>query len=235
MNSPNVTFEVFTQGDLEFLYTRWVSGKFDLSDMLNTIAPHLDHSQLSRYQRIKNTLKQEEFVLSRALIHQKFPELQIKFLPSGKPIFPKSHLGSISHHKNHAILATAYNQETRFKGLGVDIEKTVVSTKLIPKIAPQENLLSLSKNLNLSEEETLAVIFSAKESTYKAAPCSLQRELTFSNVVATECTFLTEGHGELILESTLRPAKISFGTKIRANYQFLNKGNHPLLLTYVIF
>lgn len=95
-------------------------------------------------------------------------------VPIGKhrePIWPSSLIGSISHSEPYSIAAVQPQTDT-FSGLGLDIQSLVasdtqhqISATILTK--QDESLLTQGFS-NLSESQLFTIIFSAKESFFKA-------------------------------------------------------------------
>lgn len=84
------------------------------------------------------------------------------------PIWPSDWVGSISHSKGQVVAVLGRRSE--YAGLGIDLEALIENpnSALQTQICSEENELEeLKLGLNLSEEEALTLIFSAKESLYK--------------------------------------------------------------------
>ncbi len=119
------------------------------------------------------TKRKAEYFAGRYLAKQAFAQHGIKAFdlrsdPRRCPLWPNGLVGSISHTKNIAICAIA--EQTRINALGIDLEFWIKkqSENLIKStvINPQEE--QLLKGSGLVFNQALTLIFSAKESLFKA-------------------------------------------------------------------
>ena len=107
------------------------------------------------------------------------------FIPVGKkrePIWPAGVLGAISH--TTACATTVVTNDPEIKGLGIDIENLVgteTMEKICSHIMPLEAGNILEQN-GISQEEAFTLIFSLKESFFKAAYPQVQRYFDFDAV-----------------------------------------------------
>ena len=135
-------------------------------------APIVDLQKRLQYCNIENfhPNRQTEFLLGRVCASKAY-ELhfgsELLTLPTSvdrSPVWPKEVIGSISHSQNWVGAAVSSNQT--LLGIGIDFE--VIGRA---KLALSRYIRS-SKDLNthhlLSSNELLTLIFSAKESLYKA-------------------------------------------------------------------
>ncbi len=86
-----------------------------------------------------------------------------------QPLWPEGIIGSISHTASLALAAVA-KDSGRLCGLGIDIE-SVLSSKQTEEVIDgviQREEYGLLRQATLSVEEALTIIFSAKESLFKA-------------------------------------------------------------------
>lgn len=110
-----------------------------------------------------------------------FPE----FIPVGKqrePIWPETTLGAISH--TTACATTVVTKDPEVKGLGIDIENLVntdTMEKICSHIMPKEAGTILEQE-GLTQEEVFTLVFSVKESFFKAAYPQVKRYFDFDAV-----------------------------------------------------
>ena len=88
-----------------------------------------------------------------------------------QPLWPLNFTGSISH--TNQLAAAAVLKEKDAKGVGIDIESFVSDDSLAALIetivTPNERIVLLENEKKLTERELMTLIFSAKESFFKAA------------------------------------------------------------------
>lgn len=162
MKKLNVWNELFRKAAFNSLDRRMdilgeaalVSSKIIFSDAVNTFHPE----------------RKKEFIMGRVCACQSFKECfgeDLLNLPANtdrSPVWPSKAVGSISHNKNWAGAAVAKSSD--LIGLGIDFE-------LIGRAKPEiSSHITTGHDLvnhpSLSEEELLTLIFSSKESLYKA-------------------------------------------------------------------
>lgn len=110
------------------------------------------------------------------------PELQIPIDDNRRPQWPLGTLGSISHSRDRAIAIAA--RDTDFSGLGIDCE-TLLSDTAAAEIAPwvvQRNDLSCKIEVSLSYGLWVTLIFSAKESLFKALAPTHKKYIDFGQL-----------------------------------------------------
>lgn len=130
------------------------------------------------FEKISSQLRKDEFLNTRFLLKGIFSGHEVTREPSGRPVFPPSYSGSISHKKGNVVIAASKSTSH----IGVDIEQLSLPLKLIKKIAPNENLEKLEKQSGMAPDRILALCFSAKESIYKAVSGTLSSPISFHNV-----------------------------------------------------
>jgi len=134
--------------------------------------------------------RKAEFVAGRtvandALERLGYSDFSIKIGELRSPVWPESVVGSISHSDNAAVAVAACISEQH--ALGIDIQP-VVSTETLNEIShliigsDEKKILS---ELGLDEERQLTVIFSAKESLFKAIFPYVRHYLEFSDAKLT--------------------------------------------------
>ena len=111
-------------------------------------------------------------VCAREAITRLRPGLSISALPQdadGCAIWPEGLVGSISHSADFATAAVALRRDAR--GIGVDIEP-VMSREAVADVARlvalEVETRRVEQGANLSSLEALTLVFSAKESLFKA-------------------------------------------------------------------
>lgn len=165
--------------------------------------------------------RQIEFLAGRLCAKRCLEDLDLSPPPSiginedRSPIWPKMVIGSISHTDG---LATAIvGPASQLESLGIDREKLILSATppLIQHICiDQEELESLARKLRLSPEQALTLIFSGKESFYKALHPILKQFFGFHAARVTATNNL-DVQIELVTELSNR---FTMGRKWALNY-----------------
>jgi len=106
------------------------------------------------------------------------PDVEVPVGSEGEPIWPPGVVGSLAHRRGYAAAAVA--PRSRLRGLGIDVE---IDAALSPGAArrvcaPAE--LAAAEATGLAAAST--VVFSAKESVYKAVYPLTRRRLTYGDV-----------------------------------------------------
>lgn len=127
--------------------------------------------------------RKDEYVLGRMCASKAFENclgLELLSLPSHKdrsPIWPIEVVGSIAHDKNYVGAAVA--KKSDLIGLGIDFEEMGrTKMELSSHIRSNEDL---KYHVDFSEEELLTLIFSTKESLYKALYPLVQKFFGFED------------------------------------------------------
>ncbi|WP_300002847.1 4'-phosphopantetheinyl transferase [uncultured Cedecea sp.] len=119
--------------------------------------------------------RKAEFLAGRWLARQALASLGLEncFVPrneDGIPQWPSGIMGSISHNSDTALCAVHYEQGTG--GVGIDIESWISPTLASDIhhiiVSPQEKTVLLDKSTAVTFNYMLTLIFSAKESLFKA-------------------------------------------------------------------
>jgi enterobactin synthetase component D len=163
--------------------------------------------------------KKAEFVASRMAIKELFSKLNIsdplpQRITAQSPVWPASYLGSISHTKGVAVVAMA--SSSNLKGLGLDcerLERCQQVENIWTKISTHEEREFFHKN-RWRDAYWKLILFSAKESLYKAAYPLVQQYFGFEQA---QVIALNPQSQELVLRSDFLTAKIP-GTTIHARY-----------------
>lgn len=132
------------------------------------------------------------------------PEYATMAIPIGEnrePIWPFGIRGSISHTKRYA--AAAVSHMSLVHGIGIDVErwmKPEAPTKLGAHITLPDELAPLVEASGLTASEVLTIVFSAKESLFKALYGGVGRYFGFHDARITR---LDNGTFEGRLENSL--------------------------------
>lgn len=132
------------------------------------------------------TKRKAEFLAGRVCARHALEEMgQIGDVPIGcnrQPVWPENVVGSISHTNQTAIAIVA--KQDHISALGIDIEHTVdakTGEDMISQIINDDERAFIQKNGQL-DREMLTMIFSAKESFFKAAYPSIQSFFGFDAI-----------------------------------------------------
>lgn len=150
--------------------------------------------------------RKEEFILGRVCAseaHRLLTGEELLSLPRGldrSPVWPVGIVGSISHDQNWVGAAVA--KESNLLGIGIDFE-VLGRTKLelARQIRTKEDLLTAG---SLTDEELLTLIFSAKESLYKALYPSTRVFFGFEAACVREISFVDQSF-EIELMQNISP------------------------------
>lgn len=137
-----------------------------------------------------SAIRKSEFHLGRAAANECLEKMGFAPTPpvpqgfDRAPIWPEGVIGSISHSGRWAVAAIGRNHEVRM--IGVDIERTrpMSVDRLSGRIATDEEaeLLKLHQESDNDFPFMQTVIFSAKESIYKAFFGTLNIKLKFADI-----------------------------------------------------
>ena len=128
----------------------------------------------------------------------------------GEPIWPKGIVGTITHTGDIAMAAVAWRKHTN--GIGIDIEKlnTKVSFEISRKICTLNELEWVTEKKDEADSR-LKMIFSAKESVFKAFYPIEKIYLDFMDAELTWNSLLQGFHGRLLKKA---------GSKYPVDYTF---------------
>ncbi len=130
----------------------------------------------------------QEFQLGRLCAYEAYYKLtgkELYSLPSGdnrEPLWPADVVGSISH--THEWIAAAVARSNVVLGLGIDLEGMGRAKSDLSRYITNE--YDLSTHPDFSSEELLTIIFSAKESLYKALFPSVNKFFGFEAAAVTD-------------------------------------------------
>lgn len=106
----------------------------------------------------------------------------------GTPVWPSNYTGSISHTSDQAVAVLLLNSHLSVKGIGIDIEQVVYSDLLeeadMIGTKPEFQLL---KEANIEMRLATLLLFSLKESVYKALFPIVGTFFDFLDVDLTSC------------------------------------------------
>lgn len=181
-----------------------------------------DVSLYLKESRYENTLKtahperRKEFILGRICASRAYYEVERENLlelisnEDRSPAWPSSVVGSISHSKEWVGAAVA--KASDLIGLGIDFE-TIGRAK--PEISSHiKTEEDLKNHPDLSEEELLTLIFSSKESLYKALHPIIKKFFGFQDAAVKEIN-VENGSFVIVLLTDLSD---NFGPKTRHEF-----------------
>lgn len=152
-------------------------------------AEHFLSSKIELPFSLKNAgaKRQAEFLAGRlcaqqAMIFLRYPVSDIGIAEDRSARWPRPLLGSISHHREAACCALAHRG--RYRGVGVDLEllfSAELADSISYLIAKESELRHLSVP-DVSFACMLSLLFSAKESLFKAVSPIVQRYFDFLDV-----------------------------------------------------
>lgn len=155
--------------------------------------------------------RKNEFLLGRVCAYKSYEQLtgkELLSLPAHKdrsPEWPSNIVGTISHNQYWVGAATAFASE--LIGVGMDFE-VMGRTKL--ELAKQiRSERDIKTHPSLTDEELLTVIFSCKESLYKALYPTVKKFFGFEDAALCEIDLV---NGTFIIE-LLSELSLNFGPK----------------------
>lgn len=126
---------------------------------------------------------------------------------NGCRIWPYGTVGSISHKNKIAVSIASY--KSIFCGVGIDLEN-ISSHKNIMEAAPeflsQEEHKIICDLDALNYTAAMYVVFSAKESAYKAISHFIKSSLIFSQLIVSGISSKTRSYGECRINSMYKEA-----------------------------
>ncbi|RBO83868.1 4'-phosphopantetheinyl transferase family protein [Marinomonas aquiplantarum] len=105
----------------------------------------------------------------------------------GAPIWPSKYLGSISHTDNEAVAIVIESAKLSIKGIGIDIERVQSATQLQDReLIGEAAEYDLLRKVGFDENMAILVLFSLKESVYKALYPSVKQYFDFLDAELVE-------------------------------------------------
>ena len=183
------------------------------------------------------TKRKAEFLAGRicaakALDDHGHPTRHVGIGAHRSPLWPAGVIGSISHNAEYA--AAVVVADTAFAGIGIDTE-TIVNDELravleLQAASAQEIAILLAQGQGFSANSLLTVIFSAKESFFKAAYTQAKEYFGFDAVRLV--TFdQVEQRLQFRIVQTLSP-KLMAGTLFDAYFDFL--GDNAVITAVIL-
>ncbi|MCE2573303.1 4'-phosphopantetheinyl transferase family protein [Motilimonas eburnea] len=178
--------------------------------------------------------RKAEFVAGRALAlamlqHAGCPCTDIPIGEHRSPVWPQGWLGSISHTDDMAIAAIVPTSEVNL--LGLDVENLIADSQvdsLMPLfVSPTEQ--ALLADTGLSTQAFATLVFSAKESIFKAIYPRVKTYLEFSDAMLTAIDIAKgEAYFKLCAEGEAR-----FGSALALKVNFLFEAGRVYTLVCV--
>jgi enterobactin synthetase component D len=162
------------------------------------------------------------------LKHLKSDSTDVKIGEQRNPVWPKGYIGSISHTSNLALCSAGLVKE--YKYIGIDLENwidayTIEQIKDTILSSKEESIL---RKTDIDFEKAFTLVFSAKESLFKALYSKVGHFFDFS-VAEVYRVSLSEGAFELVLLQDLHPS-LKSGRKFKGYFQTINES----VFTYIV-
>lgn len=165
--------------------------------------------------------RQAEFLAGRyaatqALIKLGRIDCEIPIGKNKSPVWPKGIIASITHTSSKAICAAATTEDIQYVGIDLENFLTPRTADNIKSIVLVEQEYDLMRSMGLDFEVALTLVFSAKESIFKALHPYVKRYFDFSSVrlsgfyPAKDCI-------EFTLTKYLAPEYVA-GTKVSGHF-----------------
>ncbi|KJY78338.1 4'-phosphopantetheinyl transferase family protein [Vibrio nigripulchritudo] len=161
--------------------------QFDVSQYLDS---HSSELAIELPQEMNRAVpkRKAEFTAGRVVAREALQDLGVTHtkLPIGEhraPIWPKGYLGSISHTDNLALATVARDSEVSMLGLDVEnlIDESQVQTLMPMFVSDAE--MDWQQTSGLTPQQFATLIFSAKESAFKAIYPYVKNYLEFSDSI----------------------------------------------------
>ncbi|MDN2662332.1 4'-phosphopantetheinyl transferase superfamily protein [Psychromonas sp. 14N.309.X.WAT.B.A12] len=167
------------------------SNRFN-NDQFNTLEIPLPCSLDNAVAKRKSEFLAGRYLAKIAMKHLGVEGLNIPIDEHKAPAWPAGLLGSISHSKNTALCVITKSQNHNF--IGIDIEhwlSTSDANSLVNNIVVDQSEYQIMLP-HISFEQAITLIFSAKESLYKAIFKAFSHYVDFDVAMVTELDFTTK-------------------------------------------
>ena len=186
----------------------------------------LSRAEIANADQFKHPIRRHEFLIGRLLLHALEPKLgPVLRDASGMPNWPKDFLGSISH--KGGCVAAALVSAQAYRGIGIDLEiPSEMPLNVIEHVCRGDEILLLKEP---KMQETLTLIFSAKESLFKCCYPTTQIWFGFH-----EAQFLANNEETRTFSIKLLknlPPFFHSGQVFHGAYRHYEWGKHRFLLT----
>lgn len=167
----------------------------------------------------KETYLAGRLAVQLAQSSQNFPLFDVIRGNDGAPIWPTNYIGSISHTDNEAVAIVVEPAELAIKGIGVDIERVQSAAQLQDRaLIGEPKEYDLLRKAGFDESMAILILFSLKESVYKALYPYVKRYFDFLDAELVE---LEEHHCCIRTKATLSDL-VPAGFLVKARYQIQN-------------
>lgn len=179
-----------------------------------------------RDQLKKSVVKrQAEFLAGRYAADQALEKIgyincDVPIGPNRSPSWPKGVVSSITHTSNQAVCAVATDENIQY--LGIDLENVLTPqiAEEIESIVLNRQEYDLIKSAHVSFELALTLVFSAKESIFKALYPHVKRYFEFDSAQLSYFC-LEQGYIEFTLTEDLTSEYVA-GTKVSGHFVIEN-------------
>ncbi len=182
-------YRIFLQENICLYYLPYSASHSYLESMYREIIDLYPNLEYNTSSKIK--LKQDEFILSRWLYNQVMKtefnrkDSILEKNQDSSLVFPDCCRVSLSHKKGDVLLGIS----STYPGVGVDIEREV-KTSLSDRILTQDEYVFFNNN-SISDELILGLIFSFKESIFKAFYPIVKKMLYFKEASVIDLDYKT--------------------------------------------
>ena len=156
-----------------------------------TFESFLTKKEVNEFNKITSESRKNEFIAIRTLLYNYYNHKGELYYSNKKPKLKNKSYISISHKKEHVIVATNLKNQ-----IGIDIEK--IDEKIISlknKFCSENEIKQKWKTSDLIEEkEFLTMLWCAKEATYK---CLENQDNIFLNNINVSLSNCTEGESNV--------------------------------------
>ena len=164
---------------------------FGCSAVLDDHISDLDPSERALLSQNVSPKRLAEFASGRFLARNILRQLAISPIPpilkgeGGEPIWPAEVIGALAHGAGYVVAAAT--KQDKICGIGVDIESLHrhFKSKVAEYVASPRELAWIREEPDQQRQRTL-MLFSAKESFYKATYPHLQKSFGFKSVVLSK-------------------------------------------------
>ncbi|MGM3183159.1 MULTISPECIES: 4'-phosphopantetheinyl transferase family protein [Dickeya] len=146
--------------------------------------------------------------------------------PHRHPVWPDNIVGSISHSRQIAFAAVAHRQALHSIGIDIEARMTTSTLESVRSLIATPQELHLIQKATPNETLAITVLFSAKESLFKALFADVQRIFDFSCAQLTKWQHAQQ-YLQFTLTQSLSPGNPQ-GKTIRCYYQHID--DHVLTL-----
>lgn len=154
----------------------------------------------------------------RALELSGLPSTHIGIGSQRQPIWPEGVCGAISHTRQLAVAAVAYG--TDVYGVGVDVEEELTADAMgqVQSFVLNADEHSLLSSVSLRHEQLIALIYSVKESFFKAAFPLVRHYFDFDAISLLEID-ISKGECCFQINTSLHPV-LRRGGQLRGRFSF---------------